>query len=335
MINQRKIAIYIDLIFCIVVLPLVIFISPIQRMFEDARAFTVILVVFIYLTYAAFRRFRIPRLVMQKKYAQVVVFFVIMMLLTWNLAHFPVDDAFMMKFGDRASMILSTRRQRVWLTFLVVSGFSLVIDLMFELFKQVLAMKELETAKNKAELALYKAQIDPHFMFNSLNAIYGMIVSGSERTEEAFVKFSDILKYTYDSTGQDFVDMERELDYIGNFMDFQAMRCGGHTRVEWECEVDDKSVRIPPMILITFVENAFKYGASSTRDCSIRIRTKVSEGCLLFETENTVMRRPESVKSGIGIENCRQRLNILYPDRHVLEISQENDIFRVRLKIEL
>lgn len=335
MINQRKIAIYIDVIFCVVVLPLIIFISPIQRMYEDARVFTIILIIFIYLTYAAYRKFRIPRLIMQRKYAQVVVFFIIMIGLTGHLAHFPVDDAFMMKFGDGAPMIISTRRQRVWLTFLVVSGFSLVIDLMFELFKQVLAMKELETAKNKAELALYKAQIDPHFMFNSLNTIYGMIVSGSDRAEEAFVKFSDILKYTYDSTGQDFVDMDRELDYIGNFMDFQAMRCGGHTKVEWECEVDDHSARIPPMILITFVENAFKYGASPTKDCIIRIRTKVSEGRLLFETENRVMRRQESVKSGIGIENCRQRLSLLYPDRHVLEVSQENDIYKVKLEIEL
>lgn len=335
MINQRKIAIYIDVIFCVLVLPLIIFISPIQRMYEDARVFTIILIVFIYLTYAAYRKFRIPRLIMQRKYAQVVVFFIIMIGLTGHLAHFPVDDAFMMKFGDGAPMIISTRRQRVWLIFLVVSGFSLVIDLIFELFKQVLAMKELETAKNKAELALYKAQIDPHFMFNSLNTIYGMIVNGSDRTEEAFVKFSDILKYTYDSTGQDFVDMERELDYIGNFMDFQSIRCGGHTRVEWECKVDDDSVRIPPMILITFVENAFKYGASSTRDCIIRIRTEVSEGRLLFETENRVMRRQESVKTGIGIENCRQRLNLLYPDRYVLEVSQENDIYKVRLTIEL
>jgi sensor histidine kinase YesM len=335
MINQRKIAIYIDVIFCVVVLPLIIFISPIQKMYEDARLFTVILIVFIYLTYAAYRKFRIPWLVMQRKYGQVLVFFIIMMGLTGHLAHFPVDDAFMAKFGDSASMIISTRRQRVWLIFLVVSGFSLVIDLIFELFKHVLAMKELETAKNKAELALYKAQIDPHFMFNSLNTIYGMIVSGSDRTEEAFVKFSDILNYTYDSTGQDFVGMDRELDYIGNFMDFQAMRCGGHTKVEWECEVDDDSAQIPPMILITFVENAFKYGASPTKDCIIRIRTKVSEGRLLFETENRVIRKPESVKPGIGIENCRQRLNLLYPDRHVLEVSQENDIYKVRLTIEL
>ena len=335
MINQRKIAIYIDVIFCVVVLPLIIFISPIQRMYEDARVFTIILIVFIYLTYAAYRKFRIPRLIMQRKYFQVALFFLVMIGMTRHLAHFPVDDAFMAKFGDGASMIISTRRQRVWLIFLVVSGFSLVIDLIFELFKQVLAMKELETAKNKAELALYKAQIDPHFMFNSLNTIYGMIVNGSDRTEEAFVKFSDILKYTYDSTGQDFVDMERELDYIGNFMDFQSIRCGGHTKVEWDCEVDDVSARIPPMILITFVENAFKYGASPTKDCIIRIRTKVSEGRLLFETENSVIRKPESVKSGIGIENCRQRLNLLYPDRHVLEVYQENDIYKVRLTIEL
>ena len=335
MINQRKIAIYIDVIFCLVVLPMIIFISPIQRMFESARAFTLILVAFIYLTYAAYRMVRIPRLIMQRKYLHVVVFFIIMIGVAGGLAHFPVDDAFLLKFGEDASMIISMRRQRVWLIFLVVSGFSLVIDLIFELFKKVLAMQELEAAKSKAELALYKAQIDPHFMFNSLNAIYGMIISSSERTEEAFVKFSDILKYTYDSTGQDMVDMERELDYIGNYIDFQAIRYGEHTGVDWTYSLEDSYVLIPPMILITFVENAFKYGASSTRDCRIRIHAEVADGKLLFETENRILRRPEAGKRGIGIENCRQRLELLYPGRYVLEISDGNEVYKVRLTIEL
>ena len=335
MINQRKIAIYIDLIFCAVVLPLVLSIIPIERMFENARIFTSILVAYMYITYAAYRKVRVPGLIMQGRYVHAAVFVTAMFGLTWLLAHFPINDDFMMRLGDDASMVSANRRQRVWFLFLVLSGFSLVIDLMFELFKQMLARQEIEEAKNKAELALYKAQIDPHFMFNSLNAIYGMIVSGSQRTEEAFVKFSDILKYIYDSTGQDLVDMERELDYIGNYIDFQAMRYGSCTQVEWDRTIEDKGVKIPPMILITFVENAFKYGASSTKACRIGIRTSVAGGVLRFETENRVMRRPESGKKGIGIGNCRQRLELLYKDRYDLEMTEKEGVFRVRLSIEL
>lgn len=336
MVSQRRIAIYIDLIFCCVVLPLVLSIIPLEKMFVSSRVFTVIMVLYMYLIYALYRRVRVPRLIMKRKFGKVVLFFSLMLGMTWLLAHFPLTDDFIMRLPDgEIPRVSAHRRQRVWFIFLVVSGFSLVIDLTFELFRQVIARKEVEEAKNRAELALYKAQIDPHFMFNSLNAIYGMIVSGSDRTEEAFVKFSDMLKYAYDHTGKDLVEVDRELEYIGNYIDFQSLRYGGHTVVDWECVVEDHSAMIPPMILITFVENAFKYGASSSRDCRISIRTEVRGGGILFETENRIMRRPPAGNAGIGIENCRRRLELLYQDRFSLDISEDEDVFGIRLSVAL
>ena len=105
--------------------------------------------------------------------------------------------------------------------------------------------------------------------------------------------------------------------------------------MELVCEVTDGRIQIPPMILITFVENAFKYGTSSDTDCTIRIALKADESRMLFETENVVMRRREDKSDGIGIVNCRKRLELLYPGRYRLETYEKEGVYRVTLELKL
>lgn len=335
-INPKKINLYIDIIFCVVVLPLVLSLIPIERMFANATIFTVVLIIFLYAVYFLFRRIRVPALIMKKRYTSAIFFILMLIVSTFFLAHFPLSNDFVSRIPESdIARISAHRAQRVWFLFLVVSGFSLVIDLTFELFHQVLARKDVEEARNKAELSLYKAQINPHFLFNSLNTIYGMIVSRSESTEEAFIKFSDMLKYMYDHPTDDLIDVEREFEYIGNYIDFQELRHNGRTHVEWNSDVDDQGASIPPMLLITFVENAFKYGSSSSQDCRIKINAHVSNRMLVFETVNQIMRKSTGSNGGIGIKNCRNRLDLLYPDRYTLDIKEDNDYYHVKLTIEL
>ena len=214
-INPKKIPIYIDIAFCLVVLPLVLSIIPIEKMFANSTIFTVILVTFLYVVYFLYRKVRVPSLLMRRQFLKVSVFILSLLVVTDLLAHFPLTDNFIMKLSEGDLPRVSANRvQRVWFLFLVVSGFSLAIDLTSELFRQVIARKEVEEEKDKAELALYKAQINPHFLFNSLNTIYGMIVSRSENTEEAFVKFTDMMKYMYDNSLEDTVNIGRELEYF-------------------------------------------------------------------------------------------------------------------------
>ena len=157
------------------------------------------------------------------------------------------------------------RTQTVWFFFLIVTGFSLAIELTFELFRQILSKQEIEAEKNKAELALYKAQINPHFLFNTLNALYGLVLTKSDKTESAFIQFSNILKYMYAQTTSETIPVCNEIDYIRQYVDLQALRLNKHTHISFETQTDDDQAPIPPMILITFVENAFKYGTSSDR----------------------------------------------------------------------
>lgn len=334
--SLKRISIYIDVVFCVLVLPLVLSIIPIERMFANSTIFTTVLVIYLYLIYFINRRFHIPRMLMNRHFFKVFLLVFILLSVTVLLSRFPFTDDFLMRLPEGDIPRVSAHRvQRVWFLFLVVFGFSLSIDLTFELFHQVIARKEAQEARGRAELSLYKAQINPHFLFNSLNTIYGMIVSRSEKAEEAFVKFTDMLKYMYDNPTEEKIALGKEMEYIGNYIDFQTLRHNGHTAVDWECNVNDDSLQIPPMLLITFVENTFKYGSSSSRDCRVVIRAEEKDKRLVFETENQVMRNKSGRDAGIGIENSRNRLDLLYPGRYTLDIKEEGRVFKVKLVIEL
>ena len=176
---------------------------------------------------------------------------------------------------------------------------------------------------------------EPHFLFNTLNTLYALVLSGSEKAESAFVKFSGILRYMYSQSGSELIPAERELNYIRQYVDLQELRLNRHTRVDLTLEAASGQTLIPSMILITFVENAFKYGTSSDTDCVVRICIRVDEGNLHLQTENAVMRRRDDGASGIGIANCRQRLELLYPGRYELQTGERDGVYRTLLNIRL
>ena len=281
--RQTRISTYIDILFCLVILPLIIMLVPVEKWIIHHTYFMLTLIVYLYALYFTYRKANIPSLFLRHKFGQ--VFF--------------------------------------------------LIAALFELFRQILSKQEIEAEKNKAELALYKAQINPHFLFNTLNALYGLVLTKSDKTESAFIQFSNILKYMYAQTTSETIPVCNEIDYIRQYVDLQALRLNKHTHISFETQTDDDQAPIPPMILITFVENAFKYGTSSDIDCTVLIRIIVKNGQLLFETENTVMKEKKEKTPAIGIENCRKRLELLYPGRFNLTTVQENRQYKIRLTIRL
>lgn len=334
--DRKRIAIYIDLIFCVLFLPLVITLIPVDRWLEKYTSFSLSLIAFLYLLYFTYRKIKIPRMFMQKQYAQIVLWLLIFIGCAFLMSHFPFPEETIHELSHRQYMHLKhLRLQTVWLLFLVVSGFSLTIELIFELFNQIIFRKDLETEKNRAELSVYKAQINPHFLFNSLNTLYGLIVSKSDQTEAVFVKFTSLLQYMYTQTTNDLIAITQEIEYINHYIDLQSMRYNYHTHIDWHYTIDNEDILIPPMILITFVENAFKYGSSPSKDCTIRIRLNLKDGVLDFCTRNAIMRRKENSKKGIGIANCRHRLSLLYPNRFLLTTKEEKQVFHVHLTIQL
>lgn len=335
MMKNNRIALYIDLLFCLVIIPLVIMLLPVDRWIVTNTAFLFTLVVYVYALYFVYRCACLPKLFMQKKYLRIVILLVVLVAVTEGLTYFPMPTERLTDDSRPMEARLHIRTQTIWFFFLMVTGFSLAIELTFELFRQILSRQEIEAEKNKAELALYKAQINPHFLFNTLNTLYALVLSGSDKTESAFVKFSGILRYMYSQSGSELIPAERELDYIRQYVDLQKLRLNRHTQVNLAIDMADKQVLIPPMILITFVENVFKYGTSSDTDCTVYIHICVDEDRLLLETENAVMRRREDGNQGIGIVNCRKRLELLYPGRYELRVGESDNQYNTYLTIRL
>ncbi len=335
MMKNNRIALYIDLLFCLVIIPLVIMLLPVDRWIVTNTAFLFTLVVYVYALYFVYRCACLPKLFMQKKYLRIVILLVVLVAVTEGLTYFPMPTERLTDDSRPMEARLHIRTQTIWFFFLMVTGFSLAIELTFELFRQILSRQEIEAEKNKAELALYKAQINPHFLFNTLNTLYALVLSGSDKTESAFVKFSGILRYMYSQSGSELIPAERELDYIRQYVDLQKLRLNRHTQVNLAIDMAGKQVLIPPMILITFVENVFKYGTSSDTDCTVYIHICVDEDRLLLETENAVMRRREDGNQGIGIANCRKRLELLYPGRYELRVGESDNQYKTYLTIRL
>ena len=308
---------------------------PVEKWIIHHTYFMLLLIVYVYLLYFTYRKVNIPGLIMQRQFRLVVLLMVVLIFITWAISQIPIPKDDFIESPRDWGIRQHIRSLSVWFFFFVVTGFSLAIELMFELFKQILSKQEIEAEKNKAELALYKAQINPHFLFNTLNTLYALVLSRSDKTESAFVKFSGILRYMYSQSGSELIPAERELDYIHQYVDLQQLRLNRHTQVELVLDVTDRQVLIPPMILITFVENAFKYGTSSDTDCIIRIHIRVDENNLRLETENAVMRRREGESQGIGIANCRKRLELLYPGRYDLQTGEADGRYRTFLNIWL
>ncbi len=191
-----------------------------------------------------------------------------------------------------------------------------------------------EAEKVNAELSFLKAQINPHFLFNTLNNIYTLSLMNSEHTSESIMKLSNIMRYVTDDVTQDFVPLQQDLDCIKNYVDLQKLRLGRKTIVNFEVDGEVTNQKIAPLILMSFVENTFKYGVSKQIDSAIGIKIVINSDAVTFECENAVFERPSNLPDrtgGIGIANTKQRLSHLYPEKYTLNIQEADGVFKVKL----
>ncbi len=192
-----------------------------------------------------------------------------------------------------------------------------------------------EADRANAELSFLKAQINPHFLFNTLNNIYSLAVTHNEHTAASIMKLSNIMRYVSDDVLQDMVPLRHEMDCISDYIDLQRLRLGEKTWVTLDVSGSPDNRRIAPLLLMTFVENAFKYGTSNHEDSQISIRLQAEEDSIRFSCSNKIFAtRRINERTGIGIANTRQRLEHLYPGKYVLNIANEKGFFNVELVLQ-
>ncbi|GAB4017642.1 histidine kinase [Spirosoma migulaei] len=197
--------------------------------------------------------------------------------------------------------------------------------------------RETEREKIQTQLSYLKAQINPHFLFNTLNSIYSLAIIESPQTADALIKLSSFLRYVIQESQENQVSLINELDYIGQYIALQQLRLGDTAQIDFTVEGQANGRQIVPLLLISFIENAFKYGVSPEEPSTIQIHISITGDELHCHVANNKVRvfQPTAVASGIGLTNTKARLQLLYPERHQLVISDKPDTFTIDLSITL
>jgi two-component system, LytTR family, sensor kinase len=220
--------------------------------------------------------------------------------------------------------------------FLVIAG--VAVKLLFDY--GVLQKRMAETAKEKAETELnfLKSQINPHFLFNSLNSVYFLIDKNNKDARGALHKFSDMLRYQLYEMNGDKIPVEKEISYLRDYVDLQKLRKDEHYAVEFNCSPQVKDFSIEPLLLVPFVENAFKHISHHTDQKNlIKLDLSRRNGEFRFVVENSKddhMKNTEQ-PGGIGLGNVKRRLELLYPGKYELDIVNQEKSYKVDLKIKI
>ena len=326
--------------FCFILLPLVIYAFPVERWWGTYPLFFCSFVGWLYVTYFLYKYFIVPRLFIKGKKRTIAVAAILLSLaVTFLFSAYEITSPLYHIHQEQRQLYpypiwgIRQNQQAIWLHYILVVIFCFAVGMLKEVYRQKLARAEMEYERNKAELALYKAQINPHFLFNTLNTLYGLLITQSDKTEITLERFINLTKYMYNNANREFIALAEEVDYIGQYIALQQLRLNELADILFTHEVEREEMPIPPMMLITFVENAFKYGISSDDPCFIHIQLNQRAEKLCFEVVNSTFGREAGHSARMGITNCRRRLELLYPEHHRLEIEQEHGLFRVRLEL--
>lgn len=196
--------------------------------------------------------------------------------------------------------------------------------------------------EKEAELKLLKAQLNPHFLFNTLNNLYGLSVMKSDKLPGLMLKLSDLLRYSLYETKETLVPLEKEIQYLENYISLEKIRLEDTTTIQFTKTGNLSSQKIAPMLFIVFVENAFKHlGVSVEEKSRVVVSIKEVNDRLIFKCENTkykmgaAIENLEKGKNGIGLMNAKKRLTLMYPERHSLHITENDKTYNIELAIDL
>lgn len=201
-------------------------------------------------------------------------------------------------------------------------------------YQTQIRLRETEQQRLQTELSHLKAQIQPHFLFNTLNSIYALAIRKDDKTADTVVQLSEFLRYVIRDTQQHRVPLEKEIAYIRNYVDLQKSRLRNSVEIQFEVKGACEGRQIAPLILFSFIENAFKHGVSPDEESKIEIKIALREKQVaLYVFNKKVKVDAETSSTGIGVENTRKRLKLLYPEKHSLRIFNTEFDYKIELNV--
>jgi len=292
----------------------------------------------------------IPQFYLRDRKARYFLILVLLISLTYVLTYYindvllfdPVMDA---KFKEAFKNLEESGNVKTFkafglinhvLTSILISGFALGLGVMEKLKQNEKRQKELEKEKLHSELAFLKNQVSPHFFFNTLNNIYSLIGIDGPTAQDSVLKLSKLMRYLLYESEHGETLLSHEIDFMNNYIDLMKLRISQKVELQIDFPVEFSDVNIPPLLFVPFIENAFKHGISYRESSFIHIRMNIDGDQIRFTSENSIGKSSQTgdlQHSGIGLDNVRKRLGLLFPDKHELKISENETVFRVELAI--
>lgn len=227
------------------------------------------------------------------------------------------------------------------LSFIIASG-STIYAILMDWFRQLREKQELETQTMQSELRFLKSQINPHFLFNTLNNLYALTLKKSDQAPEIVIKLSEMMRYMLYECNEKRVLLSKEIHYLNNYLDLERLRQGKNVSITFSVNGEVQDQKIAPLLFIPFLENSFKHGLNNyiTHGGFVRINLEINQTQLHFQIENSKPEKmpvadPNRRSGGIGLVNVHRRLNLLYPDQYELRIDNTPKSYVVDLKLDL
>lgn len=224
---------------------------------------------------------------------------------------------------------------RVFISYMLPIGISVAIRSTQRYLESQLHQKNRENEMLRSELQYLHYQIQPHFFFNSLNTVYSLISSDPGRAQKALHQLSKLMRYVLYDASEEKVRIEKEIEFLENYIHVMKERQGHLFHVKAEFNIHETGILIAPLLFIPLVENAFKHSMPSNGMAEINISLQQENGYLFFKVVNSLHPAESSDKSGIGLENLRKRLDVLYPGKYELQINIDREYFIAHLKIQV
>lgn len=229
----------------------------------------------------------------------------------------------------------------ILLLFLVNAAVGAIVKVTRHHYQSKMESAQAAMAQSRSELQLLQAQLSPHFLFNTLNNLYGLSLTDPDRVPVLLLKLSELLRYSVYDVKEIFVPLQYEVDYIINYIEFEQLRLGERLKLSLQVDpIFDSDCKVPPLMLIVFVENAFKH-SRKTGEASIYIDIglRKKENSIVFSVVNSCTPKPDSGQgrekhSGFGLDSVRKRLDLLYPARHTLKIEKTETRYVVQLELK-
>lgn len=272
------------------------------------------------------------RFVLYSSYTFIISLYLLFLSIFFSLIYISNFQYTEMNPLTRNVLIIMTA---VYLIVIVVSAFKLLkLNLKQTSRAKTLENKILETQLKlkEQELNYLKMQIHPHFLFNTLNTMYGFALKKANQTPDMILKLSNLLDYLLYQAKKPSVLITEEIAHIKDYIDLEKMRFNDTLDIEFDIDIQNQNITIAPMLLLPFVENSFKHGHLVNGILDVKIKLKANSESIIFQVKNTTSESQDS-NPGIGLENIKKRLELLYPNLYRLQISNDSEIFKVILEL--